>query len=257
MSAKSPSWLTATSWAAILSRPARSVLVMIATTGAFNAASSAAMNLSPGPTFSSAGTQKPITSTSASAARTTSLSRSPSRVRGRCRPGVSTMISCASGRFTIPRTARRVVCGLALVMTILLPTRALVSVDLPAFGRPTKQQNPERNVTPASSHLDVETVLDLFQITATSRRVAQWQLTIERSANPVDGIYAATSDYVHAVEVRGADRLLFVAGTMGLDPHGAPGATLTEQLELAWFQHPNHSGQCRHDRRQHRATDQL
>jgi enamine deaminase RidA (YjgF/YER057c/UK114 family) len=28
--------------------------------------------------------------------------------------------------------------------------------------------------------------------------------------------------------------LLFVAGTMGLDPHGAPGATLTEQLELAW-----------------------
>jgi len=52
--------------------------------------------------------------------------------------------------------------------------------------------------------------------------------------NPVDGIYAATSDYVHAVEVRGADRLLFVAGTMGLDPHGAPGATLTEQLELAW-----------------------
>ena len=52
--------------------------------------------------------------------------------------------------------------------------------------------------------------------------------------NPVDGIYAATPDYVHAVEVRGADRLLFVAGTMGLDPHGAPGATLTEHLELAW-----------------------
>jgi enamine deaminase RidA (YjgF/YER057c/UK114 family) len=52
--------------------------------------------------------------------------------------------------------------------------------------------------------------------------------------NPVDGIYSATPDYVHAVEVRGAHRLLFVAGTMGLDPDGAPGATLTEQLELAW-----------------------
>jgi 2-iminobutanoate/2-iminopropanoate deaminase len=52
--------------------------------------------------------------------------------------------------------------------------------------------------------------------------------------NPVDGIYSATPDYVHAVEVRGADRMLFVAGTMGLDPDGAPGATLTDQLELAW-----------------------
>jgi len=46
--------------------------------------------------------------------------------------------------------------------------------------------------------------------------------------SPVDGVYAATPDYVHAVEV------LFVAGTMGVDPDGAPGATLTEQLELAW-----------------------
>jgi 2-iminobutanoate/2-iminopropanoate deaminase len=51
--------------------------------------------------------------------------------------------------------------------------------------------------------------------------------------NPVDGIYATTPDYVHAVEVRGADRSLFVAGTMGLDQRGTPGATLTEQLDLA------------------------
>ena len=29
-------------------------------------------------------------------------------------------------------------------MTIFLPTRALVSVDLPALGRPTKQAKPER-----------------------------------------------------------------------------------------------------------------
>jgi 2-iminobutanoate/2-iminopropanoate deaminase len=52
--------------------------------------------------------------------------------------------------------------------------------------------------------------------------------------NPVDGVYAATGDYVHAVEVRGAGRLLFVAGTMGLDGQGRPGATLAEQLDLVW-----------------------
>jgi enamine deaminase RidA (YjgF/YER057c/UK114 family) len=36
------------------------------------------------------------------------------------------------------------------------------------------------------------------------------------------------------MEVRGAERLLFVAGTMGLDADGVPGATLEEQLELIW-----------------------
>jgi 2-iminobutanoate/2-iminopropanoate deaminase len=39
---------------------------------------------------------------------------------------------------------------------------------------------------------------------------------------------------VHALEVRGAERLLFVAGTMGLDPDGVPGASLAEQLALIW-----------------------
>jgi enamine deaminase RidA (YjgF/YER057c/UK114 family) len=52
--------------------------------------------------------------------------------------------------------------------------------------------------------------------------------------NPRDGVYPATDDYVHAVEVRGAQRLLFVAGTMGLDPDGRPGSTLAEQLQLIW-----------------------
>ena len=37
-----------------------------------------------------------------------------------------------------------------------------------------------------------------------------------------------------ADKVRDAQRLLFVAGTMGLDPTGAPGASLEEQLELVW-----------------------
>ena len=52
--------------------------------------------------------------------------------------------------------------------------------------------------------------------------------------NPTDGIYAASVDYAHAMEVQGASRLLFVAGPLGLDPSGAPGKTLDEQLKLVW-----------------------
>ncbi|GAA3038152.1 RidA family protein [Streptosporangium longisporum] len=52
--------------------------------------------------------------------------------------------------------------------------------------------------------------------------------------DPTDGVYASTEDYVHAVEVRNAQRLLFVSGTMGLDASGAAGATLEEQLALVW-----------------------
>ena len=52
--------------------------------------------------------------------------------------------------------------------------------------------------------------------------------------NPTAGIYQATGDYVHALEVRGAERLLFVAGTMGLDAAGRPGKTPEAQLDLIW-----------------------
>jgi 2-iminobutanoate/2-iminopropanoate deaminase len=52
--------------------------------------------------------------------------------------------------------------------------------------------------------------------------------------NPTQGIYPATSDYVHAMEVREPKRLLYVAGTMGLDQNGVAGKTLSEQLELIW-----------------------
>jgi 2-iminobutanoate/2-iminopropanoate deaminase len=52
--------------------------------------------------------------------------------------------------------------------------------------------------------------------------------------DPTDGVYPSTADYVHAMELRDPQRLLFVAGTMGLDPGGAPGATLAEQLDLVW-----------------------
>lgn len=52
--------------------------------------------------------------------------------------------------------------------------------------------------------------------------------------NPTDGVYAATDDYAHALELRNPRRLLFVAGTMGLDAAGSPPATLEEQLGLVW-----------------------
>ena len=50
--------------------------------------------------------------------------------------------------------------------------------------------------------------------------------------NPTAGIYPATPDYLHAIEVRGPRRLLYLSGTMGLDPRGVPGRTLDEQLTL-------------------------
>jgi 2-iminobutanoate/2-iminopropanoate deaminase len=52
--------------------------------------------------------------------------------------------------------------------------------------------------------------------------------------NPSQGIYAATPDYVHAIEVQHPQRILFVAGTMGLDEHGTAPPSLDRQLELIW-----------------------
>ncbi|WP_448950721.1 RidA family protein [Labrys neptuniae] len=52
--------------------------------------------------------------------------------------------------------------------------------------------------------------------------------------NPIEGIYPATPDYIHAMEVLEPKRLLFFSGTMGLDFEGRPPAGLTEQLELVW-----------------------
>ncbi|MEV6280411.1 RidA family protein [Nocardia sp. NPDC051832] len=52
--------------------------------------------------------------------------------------------------------------------------------------------------------------------------------------SPNEGIYPATSDYLHGLEVRGHERLLFVAGTMGLDAAGVAGKTVADQLGLIW-----------------------
>ena len=57
---------------------------------------------------------------------------------------------------------------------------------------------------------------------------------IEVAINPAAGIYPATEDYIHGLEVRGARRQLFVSGTMGLDGQGNAPPTLEEQLDLIW-----------------------
>ncbi|MEM6412161.1 MAG: RidA family protein [Pseudomonadota bacterium] len=55
-----------------------------------------------------------------------------------------------------------------------------------------------------------------------------------RGINPSEGIYPATRDYVHGMEVSGATRQLFVSGTMGLAEDGSAPASLDAQLELIW-----------------------
>lgn len=52
--------------------------------------------------------------------------------------------------------------------------------------------------------------------------------------NPVSGVYPATADYIHALEIQQPGRILYVSGTMGLDAEGVPGKTLEEQLALIW-----------------------
>jgi len=55
---------------------------------------------------------------------------------------------------------------------------------------------------------------------------------IER--NPTTGVYPATTDYIHALEVSAPQRILYVSGAMGLDEGGAPGRSLDDQLVLVW-----------------------
>jgi enamine deaminase RidA (YjgF/YER057c/UK114 family) len=52
--------------------------------------------------------------------------------------------------------------------------------------------------------------------------------------DPAEGVYATDGDWVHGVEVRGAERTLYVSGTMGLDADGSPGESLGDQLDLVW-----------------------
>ena len=109
------------------------------------------MRLSPGPISWSAGSRKAIASTSDSDSSTTSFSRCPSSVRGRWIPGVSTSTICALSVVRMPRMALRVVSGRDEAMAICVPISALISVDLPTFGRPTTATKPERYGTGASA----------------------------------------------------------------------------------------------------------
>ena len=52
--------------------------------------------------------------------------------------------------------------------------------------------------------------------------------------NPTEGVYSTGGDWVHALEVRGPARMLFVSGTMGLRPDFTAPSTLDEQLECVW-----------------------
>jgi 2-iminobutanoate/2-iminopropanoate deaminase len=52
--------------------------------------------------------------------------------------------------------------------------------------------------------------------------------------NPTEGVYSTGGDWVHAMGVRGAERLLFLSGTMGLRPDFTAPPTLDEQLECVW-----------------------
>ena len=67
-----------------------------------------------------------------------------SRRLGAKMPGVSTSTSCASPSIAMPRSSARVVCTLCETIATLLPTSALISVDLPTFGAPIKATKPQR-----------------------------------------------------------------------------------------------------------------
>jgi len=52
--------------------------------------------------------------------------------------------------------------------------------------------------------------------------------------NPNEGVYATGGDWIHGLEVRGAERMLFVSGTMGLRPDFTAPPLLEEQLDCVW-----------------------
>lgn len=56
----------------------------------------------------------------------------------------------------------------------------------------------------------------------------------QRVINPTGEVYPASDDYVHALEISGFRRLVFVSGTMGLDSQGQAASILSDQLALIW-----------------------
>jgi 2-iminobutanoate/2-iminopropanoate deaminase len=57
---------------------------------------------------------------------------------------------------------------------------------------------------------------------------------IETIPHNPEGIYQATPDYIHALEVRKPERFLYISGTVGLDKNGVGAKSVEEQVELIW-----------------------
>src|SRR5215813_6233641 len=71
-----------------------------------------------------------------------------SRRLGAKMPGVSMKTSCEPSTVAMPRSNARVVCTLWDTIATLVPTSALISVDLPTLGAPINAINPQRACSP-------------------------------------------------------------------------------------------------------------
>ena len=112
-------------------------------------AASPVMNRSPGPIFSSAGsvtaTRRPRDSVAAHLVVEPFAEQRPRPVQP---GGVDEHELARPGGARCRGRRARVVCGLLEVIATFSPTTALISVDLPALGRPTIDTNPDRWLTP-------------------------------------------------------------------------------------------------------------
>src|SRR5262249_2940488 len=95
-----------------------------------------------------ASTSTPIRSASWAPAQAVVTMARSSRRLGKKMPGVSTKISCASPSVAMPRMSARVVCPLCDTIVTLVPTSALMSVDLPTLGAPMSATKPQRVPAP-------------------------------------------------------------------------------------------------------------
>src|ERR671935_1081585 len=85
-----------------------------------------------------------MSASSAPAQAVATMARSSRRLGAKI-PGVSTKMSCAPSAIAIARSSMRVVCTLWETAATLLPTSALISVDLPELGGPMNATNPQRD----------------------------------------------------------------------------------------------------------------
>ena len=133
----------ASRWAAICSGVAMSVLESTQMRRALQAATCLATHSSPRPIGWEASITMATTSMSCRPLSADSLSSSPRASWGLWIPGVSTRMSWKSSRVKTARKRWRVVWAVEDVMAIFLPMMAFKSVDLPAFGRPTRVAKPD------------------------------------------------------------------------------------------------------------------